>query len=93
MKTITYNLIDEITDEAYINILRIIPSLNVNNIKNEDLVFYPINLDAIKEEKRFLISGNKIADKYLEDLDYAIERILEAYNIEVSREEFEKDEK
>lgn len=93
MKTITYNLIDEITDEAYINILRIIPSLNVNNIKNEDLVFYPINLDAIKEEKRFLISGNKIADKYLEDLDYAIERILEAHNIEVSREEFEKDEK
>jgi hypothetical protein len=93
MKTITYNLIDEITDEAYIDILRIIPSLKVEGIKDDDLVFYPLNLDAIKEEKRFLISGNKVAYKYLDDLDYAIERILEAHNISVSREELEKDEK
>lgn len=93
MKTITYNLIDEISDEAYIDILRIMPSLKIEGIKDSDLVFYPLNLDAIREEKRFLISANKNAYKYLEVLDYAIEKVLEVHNISMSKEETTPNEK
>lgn len=93
MKTITYNFIDDLSDEAYIEILKTMSSLKVEGIKFDDLVFYPINIDAIREEKRFLIAANKIAYKYLDDLDYLIEKILEEYNISVSREETENNEK
>jgi len=93
MKTITYNLIDKLTDEAYIEILKTLPSLDVKGIKDNDLVFYPLNIDAIRTEKRFLIAANKIAYNYLDDLDYLIEKILEGKNISISREEKEQDEK
>ena len=93
MKTIIYNIINELTDESYIEILRILPSLNIEGIKEDDLVFYPLNIDAIKSEKRFLISANKIAYKYLENLDYKIEKILEEYNISYYKKEIEKNEK
>ena len=93
MKNIIYNLIDELTDEAYIDMLRIIPSLKIEKIKDDDLVFYPLNLDAIREEKRFIIAANKNAYKYLEDFDYAIEKVLEANNISVSKEETTPNEK
>lgn len=92
MKTIIYNLIDELTDAAYIEILKTLPSLKVEGIKNDDLVFYPLNIEAIRTEKRFLISGNKNAYKYLDDLDYLIEKILEINSIAVSREETTKNE-
>lgn len=92
MKTIIYNLIDELTDEAYIEILRALPSLKVEGIKDSDLVFYPLNIEAIRTEKRFLLVGNKVAYKYLESLDYLIEKILEVYNVSVSREETTKNE-
>lgn len=91
MKTIIYNLIDELSDNAYIEMLKILPSLNIENIKDNDLVFYPLNIDAIREEKRFLISANNNAYKYLNSLDYIIEKILEQNNISVSREETSND--
>ena len=93
MKSITYNLIDELTDEAYIDVLRIIPSLKIEGIKDDDLIFYPLNLDAIREEKRFIITANKNAYKYLEDLDYTIEKVLEAHNISVFKVETTLNEK
>jgi hypothetical protein len=98
-KTITYALIKELTEDEYIslyvNLLKIFKSLDVEGTEFQptDLVFYPLNIEAIKEEQKFLVSANKIAYVYLKEIDDKIIEILEVLGIEISREEIEQNEK
>jgi len=99
MKNITYTLIKELTEDEYIslyvNLLKIFKSLNLEGteFQPKDLVFYPLNIEAIKEKKKFLLSANEIAYDSLKELDDKIVEILGLLNVEISREEKEQNEK